>query len=261
MSRPTPAPFHAARNGPRPGPGTGRAPEARCAVCGTESRQARFRPVPPEGPPDLDLRPSEPLRSTMGGWLQQCPHCGYVAPDIAHAHPAAIEAVGTAPFRALIADSSHPPLSRRFLAYAYVLEETGALHAAAEATLQAAWAADDARKPDLARAWRGEAVALWRAGPPLDSEQTIRIVDALRRAEAFDDAGATAAQLAASHPPDAVAGVVALEQRLIALEDAGRHTVSSALPPPSRRPHATHSNIARRGTGLWERLKGLWRRS
>ncbi|WP_194152319.1 hypothetical protein [Muricoccus nepalensis] len=263
MNRPTPGPFHAARNGPQPGPRGGtRAAEVRCAVCGTASRQTRFRAMPPESAPDLDLRPGEPLRSTMAAWLQQCPHCGYVAPEIAHAHPAAIEAVGTAPFRALIADTTHPPLSRRFLAYAYVLEETGALHAAAEATLQAAWAADDARKPDLARAWRGEAVALWRAGPPLDAEQTIRVVDALRRAEAFDDARATADQLAATHPPDAVAGVAALEQRLIGLEDSGRHTVASALPPPSRRPHASHGSIARRSTGpgLWERLRRLWRK-
>jgi len=197
----------------------------------------------------------------MASWLQQCPHCSYVAPDITHAHPAAIEAVGTAPFRALIADTAHPPLARRFLGYAYVLEESGALHAAAEATLQAAWAADDARKPDLARAWRGDAVALWRAGPPLDAEQTVRVVDALRRAEAFDDAAATAEQLAASHPPDVVAGVIALELRLIALQDSGRHTVASALPPPARRPHASQGTIAKRGGmgGFWAFLRNFWR--
>jgi len=257
MPRPTPGPSRAARPAPRGG--AARPAETRCAVCGTESRQTRFRPIPPEGAPDLDLRPGEPLRATMPAWLQQCPHCGYVAPEIAHAHPAAAEAVGTAPFRALIADGTHPPLSRRFLAYAYVLEESGALHAAAEATLQAAWAADDARKPDLARAWRGEAVALWRAGPPLDAEQTVRVVDALRRAEAFDDAGATADGLAAGHPPEAVASVIALEQRLIGLRDSGRHTVASALPPPSRRPHATHGSIARR-SGLWDRLRKFWQR-
>ncbi|MFH5926758.1 hypothetical protein [Roseomonas xinghualingensis] len=233
----------------------------RCAVCGTESRQPRFRPIPPEGAPDLDLRPGEPLRGTMASWLQQCPYCSYVAPDITHAHPAAIEAVGTAPFRALIADTAHPLLARRFLGYAYVLEESGALHAAAEATLQAAWAADDARKPDLARAWRGDAVALWRAGPPLDAEQTVRVVDALRRAEAFEDAAATAEQLAASHPPEVVAGVIALELRLIALRDSGRHTVASALPPPARRPHASQGTIAKRNGmgGFWAFLRRLWR--
>jgi len=229
---------------------------ARCAVCGTESRQPPFHPGPPEQAPDLDLRPGEPLRATMPRWLQQCPNCGYAAPDITRAHPAKIEAVAAAPFRALIADTMHPPLARRFLAWAHVLEETGALHAAAEATLHAAWVADDLHRPDLARAWRRDAVALWRAGPPLEAEQNVRIIDALRRAEAWDDAAATAETLAASDPPEAVAQVVALELRLIAAGDSGRHTVASALPPPARRPHVTHQKRAEGGGWLaWLRRR------
>ncbi|MFC7553481.1 hypothetical protein ACFQU7_16305 [Pseudoroseomonas wenyumeiae] len=54
---------------------------------------------------------------------------------------------GRRPFRALVAETSYPPLARRFLAWAHVLEETGALHAGAEATLHAAWVADDMNRP------------------------------------------------------------------------------------------------------------------
>src|SRR5689334_3563292 len=104
MSTPVPA-------SSRPG---GAAALPRCAVCGTESHQAPFRPSPPEQAPDLDLRPGEPVRSAMARWLQQCPGCGYAAPDITKAHPAAALAVAAAPFRALLADSSTPPLARRF---------------------------------------------------------------------------------------------------------------------------------------------------
>ncbi len=236
----------------RPG---GTAPLPRCAVCGTESRQAPFRASPPEQAPDLDLRPGEPVRSAMARWLQQCPSCGYAAPDITKAHPAAALAVAAAPFRALLADASLPPLARRFLAWAHVLEETGALHAGAEATLQAAWVADDLGLPEFSRAWRQEAVALWRSGPVLDAEQTVRIVDALRRASAWEDAENTAAAIAALNPPEAVAQVVALERRLIAARDTGRHTVASALPPPARRPHASHHRVASRGPGLFARLR------
>jgi hypothetical protein len=246
----------------RPAPGT-----VRCGVCGTESRHPPFRPGPPEQAPDLDLRPGEPLRGTMARWLQQCPGCGYAAPDITRAHPAAAEAVRAAPFRALLADSSVPPLARRFLAWGHVLEETGALHAAAEATLHAAWVADDLGRGEMGRAWRLEAVALWRNGPALDAEQTVRVVDALRRAEAWDDAGATAEALARGNPPEAVAQVIALERRLIEAQDAGRHTVASALPPPARRPHVTHQKLgaprgagAGGGEGLLGRLRRLFRR-
>jgi hypothetical protein len=196
----------------------------------------------------------------MARWLQQCPHCGYAAPDIARAHPAAAAAVAAAPFRLLINDAAHPPLARRFLGWAHVLEETGALHAAAEATLQAAWVADDLHRPEFARHWRLEAVALWRGGPPLDAEQTVRVIDALRRAEAWDDAGSTAAELARAEPPEPVAQVIALERRLIAARDAGRHTVASALPPPARRPHVSHQRVAASGEGLIGRLLRWLRR-
>lgn len=236
----------------RPG---GAAALPRCAVCGTESRQPPYRRSPAEQAPDLDLRPGEPARGTMARWLQQCPSCGYAAPDITKAHPAAAQAVAAAPFRALLADTATPPLARRFLAWAHVLEETGALHAAAEANLRAAWVADDLGLPELARTWRQEAVALWRAGPPLDPEQIVRMVDALRRSGAWEDAATTARALAATNPPEAVAQVIALEIRLVEARDAGRHTVASALPPPSRRPHATQNNVAARGAGLLARLK------
>ena len=73
----------------------------RCAVCGAGSRQAPFRSNPAEQAPDLDLRPGEPVRSTMARWLQQCPSCGYAAPNIGRAHPAAAQAVSSASFEKL----------------------------------------------------------------------------------------------------------------------------------------------------------------
>lgn len=231
-----------------------------CGVCGTESRQQAFRAGAPEQAPDLDLRPGQPVRGTMARWLQQCPHCGYAAPDITQAHPAAAQAVGAANFRALLNEATHPPLARRFLAWALVLEETGALHAAAEATLHAAWTADDLGKAELARSWRLEAVALWRSGPPLDAEQRVRVVDALRRAEEWTDAANTAQALLAEHPPEAVAQILMLELRLIGTRDMDRHSVATALPPPARRPHVSHQKSVKRGEGLRGWLKRLFGR-
>lgn len=231
--------------------------DAICAVCGTESRQNSFRPGAPEQAPDLDLRPGAPVRATMPRWLQQCPHCGYAAPDITQAHPAAAQAVGAANFRALLNDTSHPQLARRFLAWALVLEETGALHAAAEATLHAAWTADDLGKEELARLWRLEAVALWRSGPPLDAEQTVRVVDALRRAEEWEDAAHTARRLLREDPPDAVSQVLLLELRLIEAGDTTRHSIATALPPPFRAPPPARQKSIRRGEGVRAWIKRL----
>ena len=213
-----------------------------CGVCGRESRQSPSARHP-EQAPDLDLRPGEPVRSTMARWLQQCPHCHYTAPSIARAHPGAAAAVSAAPFRALILDAGHPPLARRFLAWAHVLEETGALHAAAEATRHAAWVAEDAGKADLAHLWRQEAIALWRSGPPLDAEQTVRIIDALRRAEAWEDAEATAAELTIRRRPSQ--GMSSRWNAACRGHDAGRHTASARR--TGVLPHATHRRRDRRG--------------
>ena len=65
-------------------------------------------------------------------------------------------------------------------------------------------------------------------------------IDALRRAGDFAEAAAAAEALDALNPPEAVAQVTALEARLISAEDAGRHSMASALAPPARRPHVTH---------------------
>lgn len=233
--------------------------EVTCAVCSTDSRQVVFRPGAPEQAPDLDLRPGEPLRSTMGHWLQQCPRCGYAAPDIREARPSAARVVAAAPFRSLVNEATHPPLSRRFLAWAHVLEETGAMHEAAEAMLQAAWTADDLNRQDLARIWRLEAVALWRSGPGLDAEQQVRVVDALRRAEAWDGAADAIDAMLVNDPPEAVRQVLALETKLVHGGDARRHTVASALPPPARRPHVAHQKLTGRSS-LFGWFRRLFRR-
>ena len=231
-----------------------------CAVCGTESRQPSFRPLPPEQAPDQDLRPGEPLRGSIDRWLQQCPRCSYAAPDIRQARPSAPRVVAAAPFRSLVTDQSIPPLSRRFLAWAHVLDETGAMHEAAEAMLQAAWTADDLNRPELAQAWRMEAVALWRAGPALDAPQSLRVIDALRRAEAWEAAEDAIATLRATEPSEDAVRVLVLEARLVEARDAGRHTVASALPPPARRPHVSHHKVSPKGAGLFGWLGRLFSR-
>jgi hypothetical protein len=234
-----------------------------CAVCARESQQQRVRAVGQNGPPDLDLRPAEMARSTMQHWLQQCPACGFVAPRIDEADVQAAAIVQAGPYRALLAETTYPPLARRFLCRAMLLEETGDLHGAAEETLHAAWVADDARKPDLARSWRLDAVALFRQGPSPALEQRVRIVDILRRAGDFGGAAAQAGELERTNLPDPVDRVVAFERRLIAAGDIRAYTVASALPPPAARPHVAHrgaSGVRVGRGGLFSALRRLFGR-
>ena len=95
----------------------------------------------------------------------------------------------------------------------------------------------------------------------MDAEQSVRVIDALRRAADFAEAEGAAEALAALNPPEAVAQVVALEARLIVAEDTGRHSIASALAPPARRPHVTHQAKKRppEGGGLKSWLRRMFK--
>ena len=54
----------------------------KCSVCGFVSRQSVLASTSRFGASDLDTRPPEMMRSTMGWWVQECPACGFVSRDI-----------------------------------------------------------------------------------------------------------------------------------------------------------------------------------
>ncbi len=123
----------------------------------------------------------------------------------------------------------------------------GQTHLAAEATLQAAWALDDADDPDAARLRRA-AAAEW--GAPDSPESALRLIDVLRRAGEFGSA-------AAVEPPgmdENSARILAFQRDRIAARDTGRHLISAALRPPARTPHVTHGR--RSEGGFWRRIFG-----
>jgi len=212
-----------------------------CAVCGQRSNQTGIGSSNQMGAPDLDLRPPEMLRSTLPHWVQECPHCGYVAPSLEEVSESEAQVVRSAPYRTLLADAALPPHARRFLLRAMILEDgAGDLPEAAEETLHAAWAAEDANRPDLAASLRRDAVALYRAGPAVNTDIALRIVDMLRRAGDFEGAGQQAGELGEHDLDEAMAEVLAFQQKLIAAQDDRRYTIGSALPPPATRPHVTH---------------------
>lgn len=53
-----------------------------CAVCGHTFESTVLRSTNTLGSPDLDLRPAEMARSTLGMEITCCPNCHYVASDI-----------------------------------------------------------------------------------------------------------------------------------------------------------------------------------
>lgn len=200
-----------------------------CAVCGRECRSP-FRVPAAELAPDLDGRPGEPARSTLRHWVQTCRQCGAAGPDLSALPATAADRVKRPEYGA----EASP-----FLRWAIVAEG----QEAAEAVLQAAWAADDAGED--ASALRLRAASLWQG-------DVLRQVDILRRAGAADAALALLAGL--ERADEEGRAIIEFQRARIAAGDTGRHLISSALRPPARSPHVMHRQ--KRGKGLFKRLFG-----
>ncbi len=113
----------------------------RCATCGAQSEQVAIRSASAFDEPDLDFRPSEMLRSTMGMWLMRCPHCGYVVDDI-HKRPRLRRRELWALYER--ADDALPELAHMFHQRALHCERIRDKSGAIRAYLCAAWVCDDA---------------------------------------------------------------------------------------------------------------------
>ena len=61
--------------------------KSKCAICKAVNEYSVITSTNTfGGGPDLDLRPAEMQRSTMGAWVQVCPNCGYVSANISDKH-------------------------------------------------------------------------------------------------------------------------------------------------------------------------------
>jgi hypothetical protein len=206
-----------------------------CALC-LSPAPPPFRAPAAETAPDLDLRPGEPTRSSLPRWILQCRNCGACAPDLS-ALPGGVAAVTQTP--------SYRAQRSRFQRWAMLVTGTPD---EAEALLQAAWELDD--RGEDAAVLRRQAAAVWPE--PQDAEQSLRLVDVLRRAGAFEAAAARLPALA-SAADDTTRRIAAFQQARIAARDTGRHLMSSALRPPATKPHVAHG---RGDVGFWGRLFG-----
>jgi hypothetical protein len=222
-------------------------PKRVCAACGAPVA-AIFRAPPAEMAPDLDLRPSEPTRGTLAHWLQACPQCGAIAPDLAVLYGTAASIIASPAYRRV----HGPDYALPFLRWAALCEAAGDARNAGEALLQAAWAADDAGDVENAARWRRAAAQAW--GEPEIFEIALRQIDALRRAGDFEAAQIAATRLQAQRPDETTARILDYQRARIGARDAGRHLMSSALRPPAHMPHVAHGKAP--GKGFFARLFG-----
>lgn len=224
-----------------------------CAVCGAVVRPV-FQVPTPELAPDLDFRPGEPARSTLRRWVAECSGCGSAAPDLSAIGAEDVEVVRSdREYAALRAQS--PVFARPFLLWALLCQRRGDAWAAAEALLQAAWAADDAEEAEWAMTWRQQAAAHWPGSREV--QPRLCLVDICRRAGDFPRAAAVGEALAQEPLDESSMAILSFQRRLIARRETSRQLMSSALRTPATRPMVS-SHDARPSSlgGLWRRLFG-----
>ena len=201
------------------------ASELRCAVCAGPARSPFHAPRPPELAPDMDMRPGEPMRSTLRDWVQACGKCGAAAWDLSTLPAATKAVVESAPYHALSLEAAEDTLL--FRRWAMICVAAGDHEMAAETTLMAAWAADDGADMVEAAKLRRDVAALW--GEPADLPTALRLLDVLRRAGEFAAVETRGQKLVAGEPDEFAAAVVAFQRNRAAARDVGRHLLSSAV--------------------------------
>jgi hypothetical protein len=214
--------------------------EVVCALCGREGSYMEPRAGAEIHPPDFDTRPGEFVRSTVTEWIQRCPHCGYAAPEVDKAHPAAAEIVRSHEYQERLASPGLPEDARRFAAHSFLLERLGQFADAGWTMLHAAWVCDDVPDDGAARRCRMEAISLWRRGKAAGQkfmddygQEFALAADVLRRAGEFDAARETCLEgLALEKVAPLVEDLLRRQLTLIQQRDASAHSMAEL---PQRR--------------------------
>lgn len=163
--------------------------EVVCSVCGSKSDHSIIKKSDASGAPDLDLRPSEPHRSSMEYWVMECPSCGYcndvlIKPaDFDHDYLKSEEYLGLGGIK------TNNILAARFIKKALVNLRNHNLPEAVQSYLYAAWTFDDENDTENARLTRLTAVRLIDDNDDVfrddDNFQVLK-ADLLRRSGCFE---------------------------------------------------------------------------
>jgi hypothetical protein len=206
-----------------------------CVICGTQGEFGWIASSNQFGMPDLDLRPPEMFRSTIGLWIQRCHGCGFCAPDIAEKGVPVKTVKKIIPqdeYQYQLNNSAFPALANSFLCHAIKEEKMAQYNAAAVSCMHAAWSCDDAGMKAASRICRQRAVnmidkarsAVQLFADNAETEKAIEI-DLSRRSGRFDRARLLCEEFINCNPASEILGVVRFQKSLIERQDDGCHSL------------------------------------
>lgn len=163
--------------------------DIKCAVCTKTSPQKILTSTSTWGYPDLDLRPSEMQRSSMFAWLQECPHCGYVASNLENELKVSSDLLKSDEYLTCDGYGFKSDLAKRFYKHYLISKAEKDYGSEFLSLLHCAWTCDDA-DDDLAVEIRKLALkSIDKINPKSDDERNhLKFIkaDLLRRSLQFD---------------------------------------------------------------------------
>lgn len=187
----------------------------KCAICGKRSEHPMLGSTNEFGSRDLDTRPPELARSTISMWIQNCPSCGYCAPDISKAKSKASELVESNIYRKNLKNPDLPDLANYFLCWSLIQENAEDYANAGWASIHAAWACDDFGNDKNAKSCRMRAVAMLQKAKEKGQKfaentgaEYALMVDLLRRSGQLDLALSTCEEGLKKKPKKIIANIL-----------------------------------------------------
>jgi len=161
-----------------------------CSVCGTASEHTIITETdPPQGVPDIDLRPDEPHRSYMKYWVMKCPECGYCHATLDMPFDGEREYLSSEEYTGFGGITGVSEKAGEMIQKALVCVKNHNFKEAVQSYLYAAWILDDEKLGEQAKACRKAAVAVMDGHPAAfknDANFRLLMADLLRRSGDFD---------------------------------------------------------------------------
>ncbi|MGN0701942.1 MAG: hypothetical protein ACI4KL_02045 [Lentihominibacter sp.] len=164
--------------------------EYTCSVCGAKNKYRVIASTNALGSADLDLRPPEMQRSTMGMWVQECPDCGYVSGQVSDESTVTKQWLQSEEYVTCNGIDFKSDSAKKFFKYYMINLEDENQEDSFFAILHAAWACDDANDSENAKCCRKLAIPIAEelVDKKVDNADAILLMkaDLLRRAEDFE---------------------------------------------------------------------------
>jgi hypothetical protein len=205
-------------------------------ACGAVGNYIEIASTKQFSSPDLDTRPAEMARLTVGYWVPRSESCGCAAPDVSPGSRKAARLTKTPTTAACRQVDRCPKLAREFLCCALIQEGSGKEADAFWSAVDAAWACDDAEPRDVAVARRARATRLFERareqGVSIADDNGRRLAilaDLSRRSGRFDELASRCQGPMAAGQEDILESIRRIQLALGKRKDVACHTIDEAV--------------------------------